>query len=38
MQQDGVNARVTEQDLERRPGGRIALAHDGYVFPDSLEH
>ena len=38
MEQDGVNARITEQDLERRPGGRIALAHDGDVFPDSIEH
>ena len=38
MKQDGVNTRVTEQDLERRSGGRIALAHDGNVFPDSLEH
>src|ERR1700733_2707601 len=38
VQQDGMKAGVTEEDLERALGGRIAMENGIDLFPDGLKH
>ena len=38
MQQNGVEPRITEEDLDRAFGGGISSENRLDLFPDGLEH